>query len=233
MCQDRRARIAGNRGAVSHDLCQVSPWTFGVPLDSYKRGRCFLSIATEQPRHPGVTVLSRPSLDALRGSLDLLVLKTLSLSPMHGWGISQRVQQIPTVCWRSTRVRSIPRCSGSRSPADRQRLGHHRQQPAGALYRLTAAGRRALGPSSRAGGALPQGSNRPANHVSWRSDEAAAPRGSRSGAFHDVVPLPPARACAFSRRLAPPSPGSTRRDRVPHRDGNRERLMREQGLAAR
>lgn len=32
--------------------------------------------------------------DALRGSLDLLVLKTLSLAPMHGWGISQRVQQL-------------------------------------------------------------------------------------------------------------------------------------------
>ena len=37
---------------------------------------------------------SRPPIDALRGSLDLLVLKTLSLSPMHGWGISQRIQQI-------------------------------------------------------------------------------------------------------------------------------------------
>lgn len=36
----------------------------------------------------------RSSTDALRGSLDLLVLKTLSLEPMHGWGISQRVQQI-------------------------------------------------------------------------------------------------------------------------------------------
>ena len=32
--------------------------------------------------------------DALRGSLDLLILKTLSLHPMHGWGISQRIQQI-------------------------------------------------------------------------------------------------------------------------------------------
>ena len=36
----------------------------------------------------------RPEKDALRGSLDLLILKTLSLAPMHGWGISQRVQQI-------------------------------------------------------------------------------------------------------------------------------------------
>ena len=37
---------------------------------------------------------TRPQSDALRGSLDLLVLKTLSLEPIHGWGISQRVQQI-------------------------------------------------------------------------------------------------------------------------------------------
>jgi len=32
--------------------------------------------------------------DSLRGSLDLLVLKTLSLEPMHGWGIAQRIQAI-------------------------------------------------------------------------------------------------------------------------------------------
>jgi len=36
----------------------------------------------------------RPQTDALRGSLDLLVFKTLSLEPMHGWGIGQRIQQI-------------------------------------------------------------------------------------------------------------------------------------------
>src|SRR5829696_7053364 len=36
----------------------------------------------------------RPQTDALRGSLDLLILNTLSLAPMHGWGISLRVQQI-------------------------------------------------------------------------------------------------------------------------------------------
>ena len=30
--------------------------------------------------------------DALRGSLDLLVLKALSLGPAHGWGIGQRIQ---------------------------------------------------------------------------------------------------------------------------------------------
>ena len=32
--------------------------------------------------------------DLLQGTLDLLVLKTLELEPMHGWGIAQRIQQI-------------------------------------------------------------------------------------------------------------------------------------------
>jgi PadR family transcriptional regulator len=34
------------------------------------------------------------SADVLQGTLDLLVLKALSLAPMHGWGISQRIQQL-------------------------------------------------------------------------------------------------------------------------------------------
>ena len=32
--------------------------------------------------------------DLLQGTLDMLILRTLSLEPMHGWGISQRIQQI-------------------------------------------------------------------------------------------------------------------------------------------
>ena len=32
--------------------------------------------------------------DLLQGTLELLVLKTLSLEPLHGWGISQRIQQM-------------------------------------------------------------------------------------------------------------------------------------------
>ena len=34
------------------------------------------------------------SSDVLQGTLDLLVLKALSLAPMHGWGISQRISQL-------------------------------------------------------------------------------------------------------------------------------------------
>jgi transcriptional regulator len=32
--------------------------------------------------------------ELLQGTLELLVLKTLSLEPTHGWGIGQRIQQI-------------------------------------------------------------------------------------------------------------------------------------------
>jgi transcriptional regulator len=37
---------------------------------------------------------SETSSDVLRGTLDLLILKALSLQPMHGWGIAQRIQQL-------------------------------------------------------------------------------------------------------------------------------------------
>ena len=31
--------------------------------------------------------------DLLQGTLELMILKTLSVEPMHGWGITQRIQQ--------------------------------------------------------------------------------------------------------------------------------------------
>ena len=32
--------------------------------------------------------------DLLQGTLELLILRTLALEPMHGWGIAQRIQQV-------------------------------------------------------------------------------------------------------------------------------------------
>jgi PadR family transcriptional regulator PadR len=32
--------------------------------------------------------------DLVQGTLDLLILKTLSLEPMHGWAIAKRIEQI-------------------------------------------------------------------------------------------------------------------------------------------
>lgn len=88
----------------------------------------------------------RTQTDALRGSLDLLVLKTLSLEAMHGWGISQRIQQI------SKGVLEVNQ--GSLYPA-LQRLekeglivsdwGTTDNNRRARYYRITAAGRRTLG----------------------------------------------------------------------------------------
>jgi transcriptional regulator len=37
-----------------------------------------------------------PKADLLQGSLDLLILKSLILGPLHGWGISKRIRQLST-----------------------------------------------------------------------------------------------------------------------------------------
>ena len=84
--------------------------------------------------------------DVLRGTLDLLILKTLTLEPMHGWGINQRIQQF------SKGVLDVNQ--GSLYPA-LQRLEHNgwidstwktsENNRQAKYYRLTAQGRRALG----------------------------------------------------------------------------------------
>ena len=38
--------------------------------------------------------MAEPSTDVIQGTLDLLLLKTLSLEPMHGYGIARRIEQI-------------------------------------------------------------------------------------------------------------------------------------------
>jgi PadR family transcriptional regulator PadR len=37
--------------------------------------------------------MAKPT-DLVQGTLDLLILKTLSLGPMHGWAVGQRIQQV-------------------------------------------------------------------------------------------------------------------------------------------
>ena len=38
--------------------------------------------------------MAEPRSDVLQGTLEMLVLKTLSLAPLHGWGLSVRLRQI-------------------------------------------------------------------------------------------------------------------------------------------
>ncbi len=37
--------------------------------------------------------MGTPGTDVIQGTLDLLILKTLSLEPMHGFGIARRIEQ--------------------------------------------------------------------------------------------------------------------------------------------
>lgn len=38
--------------------------------------------------------MAEPSTDVIQGTLDMLILKTLSLQPMHGFGIARRIEQV-------------------------------------------------------------------------------------------------------------------------------------------
>ena len=38
--------------------------------------------------------MTPPERELLQGTLDLLILKALSLMPMHGWGLTQRIRQM-------------------------------------------------------------------------------------------------------------------------------------------
>lgn len=88
----------------------------------------------------------RPAVDALRGSLDLLILKTLSLAPMHGWGISQRVQQISQGVLEVNQGSLYPALQRLEKDgfvtSDWDTTDNNRRAR---YYRLTAAGKRALG----------------------------------------------------------------------------------------
>src|SRR3954469_22525785 len=43
---------------------------------------------------PGGDEMEEPNTDVIQGTLDMLILKTLSLQPLHGFGIARRIEQI-------------------------------------------------------------------------------------------------------------------------------------------
>jgi len=38
--------------------------------------------------------MESPNTDVIQGTLDMLILKTLSLAPLHGFGIARRIEQV-------------------------------------------------------------------------------------------------------------------------------------------
>jgi transcriptional regulator len=89
--------------------------------------------------------VSKPRLDLPQGTLDLLILKALSLEPQHGWAVSQRIHQI------SGQALTVPQ--GSLYPAlyrlERQgwikaKWGVTTENRRARFYELTARGRTQL-----------------------------------------------------------------------------------------
>jgi PadR family transcriptional regulator, regulatory protein PadR len=90
--------------------------------------------------------MTEPSADVLRGTLDLLILKTLTLEPMHGWGISQRIEQVSKGVLDVTQGSLYPalqRLEQKGWIASEWRASENNRRAK--YYRLTTAGRRAVG----------------------------------------------------------------------------------------
>ena len=94
-------------------------------------------------------------IDLPQGTLDLLILKTLSLVPMHGWAISERIKQL------SRDAVLVPQ--GSLYPAlhrlERRGLiraewGASDNNRKAKFYQLTASGKKQLAAESRAWASL-------------------------------------------------------------------------------
>jgi PadR family transcriptional regulator PadR len=53
-----------------------------------------LGIDDDTARRRRRSIVAGAKTDLLQGTLDLLILKTLALGKLHGWGISKRIQQV-------------------------------------------------------------------------------------------------------------------------------------------
>jgi transcriptional regulator len=92
--------------------------------------------------------MAKPSANeqVLQGTLDLLILKTLSLAPMHGWGLTHRIEQLSREALQVGQGSIYPalvRLEQRGWIATEWRITENSRRAK--YYRLTAAGRRGLG----------------------------------------------------------------------------------------
>ena len=84
--------------------------------------------------------------DLIQGTLDLLILRTIALEPMHGWAIAQRIQQISDELLRVQQGSLYPALHRLENRGllaagwDESETGREAK-----FYRLTRKGRAALG----------------------------------------------------------------------------------------
>jgi PadR family transcriptional regulator PadR len=87
-----------------------------------------------------------PRTDLLQGTLDVLVLKTLLAAPMHGWGISQRIQQLSEDVLQVNQGSLYPALYRLEAKGwIRSEWGASENNRRARFYELTRAGRKQLG----------------------------------------------------------------------------------------
>jgi transcriptional regulator len=82
----------------------------------------------------------------IRGTMDMLVLKVISMEPMHGWGISERIQQISDDALQVNQgslYAALNRLSRQGWIQSEWRTTEHNRRAR--YYRLTRAGEKQLG----------------------------------------------------------------------------------------
>src|SRR6476620_553770 len=89
--------------------------------------------------------MGEPSTDLIQGTLDLLILKTLSLQPMHGFGISRRIEQISRGVFKCNPGSLLTACQRLERAGWLDSEWHQTDKARRAkFYRLTRAGRKQL-----------------------------------------------------------------------------------------
>src|SRR5215469_16749124 len=84
-------------------------------------------------------------IDLPQGTLDLLILRTLSLEPLHGWAVSERIQQISGDVLRVQQGSLYPALHRlERRGSIKARWGTSENNRRAKFYELTKAGRQQL-----------------------------------------------------------------------------------------
>src|SRR3954465_12691509 len=89
--------------------------------------------------------MDEPTTDVIQGTLDMLILKTVSLEPMHGFGIARRIEQVSRGVFKvnpgslMTAFQRLERAGGL-DPEWRQSENSRRAK----FYSLTKGGRKQL-----------------------------------------------------------------------------------------
>jgi transcriptional regulator len=89
--------------------------------------------------------MGRDRAELLQGTLELLVMKALSLEPMHGWGIAQRLQQMSGEVFEVNQGSLYPALQRMKTRGLlRSEWRTTENNRRAAYYELTSAGRREL-----------------------------------------------------------------------------------------